>query len=201
MLLLENVFYDQLSVIEQQLRLPDRFFRNIRAEDDWSFIIKIHALFEAAVSDQVCEKLNRPELKDVMSCLELSDSRRGKVAFADALGMLGDGTVARRHRGFIRHLSELRNKLAHDPRNVNFDLREDIDQLCQTDKRRLFVRCDTFSGNDDLIFERVFLVDPKTIIWWSAVATIAQIYDFNEIRGLQAGHLEFLRSLYHQETN
>ena len=195
MLLLESAFYDQLGLIERQLGLPDGFFRNVRGEDDWSFVIKIHALFEAAFPERICAELDRPELKDVISCLELSGTRRGKVAFANALGMLGDGAAAGRHRGFVRHLSELRNKLAHDPRNVSFRLKEDIDQLAQNDRRRLFVKCDSFSGNDDLIFENVFLVDPKTVVWWSAVATLAQIYGFTEITELQANTRNFLESL------
>lgn len=196
MLLLENSFYDELSQIENRLGLAEGFFRSVRGESDWAFIIKIHALLEAAFSDRICANLVRPELLDIMSAIPMSDSHCGKVAFANSLGMLGDGEQARAHRGFIRYLSELRNMLAHDPRNVDYNLMAELDNKPTRESRfALFRKSDSFSSNDNDVFENVFLVNPKMVVWWSAVSTLARIYDFYALTARQAQTVEFLKSL------
>ena len=42
--------------------LPIGFLEGLRAEDDWSFIIKVHALIEAAVSHLLCSVLGKATL-------------------------------------------------------------------------------------------------------------------------------------------
>lgn len=83
--------------------------------DDWSFVIKIHALLEAALTHLLASELERPELTDILSKIETSDKRAGKVAFVKALKLLDED-----HRRFINALSELRNVLVHDIRNTSF---------------------------------------------------------------------------------
>ena len=49
--------------------------------------------------------------------MDFNNTKSGKVAFARALGLLESREVA-----FLRGLSELRNQLVHDIRNVDFSL-------------------------------------------------------------------------------
>lgn len=130
-----------------------------------------------------------------MIAIPMSDTRCGKARFAEVLGMLGVGKAAKAHKGFIGYLSELRNNLAHDPRNVNFDLKKEIDGMRRDRQQSLFKNCDTFSSNDNDVFENVFLVNPKMVVWWSAVSTLARIYDFYALTARQAQTVEFLKSL------
>ena len=44
-----------LQVLESELNLPPQFLERLRLEDDWSFVIKTHALVEAAVSHQLSQ--------------------------------------------------------------------------------------------------------------------------------------------------
>ena len=50
-------------------------------ENDWSFVIKLHALVEAAVAHLLTEQLSRPELSDLFAHLDISNKTTGKAAF------------------------------------------------------------------------------------------------------------------------
>jgi hypothetical protein len=174
--------------MEAELGLPTGFLEGIKKEDDWSFIIKTHALLEAAVSHLLCKALGKDALADVFSHLELSDKRRGKVAFATALDLL-----QKPDRRFISSLSELRNSLVHDVRNVGFSLPEHVAAMDATAFAEFVKRFDSFSIGGTVAFEgkevpsgEVFRRDPKTAIWWSAMLTVAIIYQVKEIHRLRA---------------
>src|SRR5689334_8544105 len=77
-----------LSGLENNLGLPKDFIKSImRSSDDWSFIIKTHALFESAITHWVTEELNRPELELLVSRLSFL-GKTGKLAFAKSLGLI-----------------------------------------------------------------------------------------------------------------
>ena len=97
--------------------LPNTFFDDLQKGDDWSFVIKIHAIFEALVTDLIRVELGRKELADLLARIELSRRPTGKLEIAKCLGALYEKEVK-----FIRNLSELRNDLVHNIRNVGFDL-------------------------------------------------------------------------------
>jgi hypothetical protein len=105
--------------IENELGLPTNFLWNLRHDDDWSVIIKLHALIETAVTHLLVRYFGHDELEDVFSNMELGNVRAGKVVFLSKLNCLEES-----QRGFIRSLSKLRNHLVHDIRNVRFSLTE-----------------------------------------------------------------------------
>ncbi|QIN79349.1 hypothetical protein GBA65_13445 [Rubrobacter marinus] len=103
--------------LEENLQLPIGFFEALVQEDDWSFIIKLHALMEAAVTHLVVETIAKPSLQDIFARIDMSNTQTGKLAFADKLELLSKDV-----RRFVRTLSELRNEFVHDVSNVNVDL-------------------------------------------------------------------------------
>ena len=76
-----------VPLLEQKLGLESGFFESLDGENesDWSFIIKAHALIEAAISHLLTEHLRRPELGDIFSRLDMSNKSTGKAAFVNAL--------------------------------------------------------------------------------------------------------------------
>jgi hypothetical protein len=110
---------ESLTSLERDLGLPEGFCLKLKVEDDWSFVIKLHALIECAVAEQLTRTFERKELADVFSRFELSNTKTGKLALIKALNLLPLG-----HVQFIRNLSELRNALAHKVQNVNLSLVE-----------------------------------------------------------------------------
>jgi hypothetical protein len=170
-----------------------------KEEDDWSFVIKLHALIECAVAEQLTQTFQRKELADVFSRFELSNTKTGKLALIRALNLLPG-----RHVQFIRNLSELRNALAHKVQNVNVslvkyfrdrtrnhkpnELRKFADQWAFAIK----VEGEEYSDQpmarfsavmtakeipDGVSFDRAraLLVVPKTAIWFTALTVLDAI--------------------------
>src|SRR5882672_547760 len=118
-----------VTEFEKELGLSNGFFVNLLLkEDDWSFVIKLHALVEAAVAHTLAATCGE-KLLDVFSRLELGSSTIGKLAFAKALDLLDEG-----ERKFIRRLSEIRNSFAHDVRQAGRTLADYVSKL---DKNQL----------------------------------------------------------------
>ena len=81
---------DLVPLLEQKLGLKPGFLESLddENENDWSFVIKVHALIEAAISHLLTEDLCRPELADLFSRLDMSNKATGKAAFVKALNLL-----------------------------------------------------------------------------------------------------------------
>lgn len=168
---------DEVLSLEKALGLPNGFFHKLIEEDDWSFVIKLHALIEAAVTHALVHKTGVEGLLNVFSMVELSKPKTGKLAFAKALGILD-----RDERRFIRNLSELRNDLVHKITNVAFKFEEYVVGL-DAKQRKAF--CDAFGyGWDDPVVIRgrsiergQFTLDnPKICISRGAMCCLALIY-------------------------
>jgi len=122
-----------VAALEAELSLPKGFLYSLKNENDWSFIIKIHALIEAAVSYLLTQKLGHDKLLPIFSRMELSNKTTGKTAFISTLKLLNKD-----ERRFVSSLSELRNILIHNVKNVSVDLKGYALTLKQ-DKKRNFV--------------------------------------------------------------
>ena len=110
---------ESLQALERDLGLPKGFCVKLIEEDDWSFVIKLHALVESAVSELITRTVQRNELSDIFSRIEMSNTRTGKLAFVKALNLLPS-----RHIQFVHKLSELRNMIAHRIQNTGINLIE-----------------------------------------------------------------------------
>lgn len=186
-----------VRLIEQAIGVQHGFLESLKEEDDWSFIIKLHALFEAGISHLLCIALAREELADVFAHLELSDKRAGKMAFAKALSLLDD-----KDRRFISSLSELRNQLVHNVKNATFDLKNHVASLDPKAFTAFMTKFDTFSTGPTVTVGRkttpvtdVFKEDPKKAIWWSGMVTLAIVQKKAEVEQLreEAKRYELLR--------
>lgn len=110
--------------LEKKIGLEEGFFENLLKEDDWSFIIKLHALFESVCTQLLLFHFNEPGMVDVISRLELSNKSTGRLAFLKSAELLGQDD-----RKYISSLSEIRNKLVHDVRNTKYSLVELVESL------------------------------------------------------------------------
>lgn len=135
-----------VPTLSSKLGLAEDFFDRLINEDDWSFIIKLHSLFEAACNNLIIFHFQEQELSAVISKLELSNKRTGKVAFLKALGLLGE-----RQRIFISSLSELRNQLVHDIGRCSFNLKKFISSMSDQEIKK-FVK--TFSPHETKIIDK-----------------------------------------------
>lgn len=129
--------------LEEKIGLETGFFTALYDEDDWSFVIKLHALLEAACTHLLLFHFNEPELADLFARLELSGKTVGKTVFLGKLGLLG-----KEWRRFVSALSELRNDLVHDIRQSTFSLAQFVESLDPTAVKNFAI---AFSPHESVI--------------------------------------------------
>ncbi|MCX6558686.1 MAG: hypothetical protein NTW95_14850 [Candidatus Aminicenantes bacterium] len=173
----DDNLYDAVHEIEKSLGLPSNFYSSLLEEDDWSFIIKIHSLVEAAVTHILVVASGKQELINVFTLLELSDNRKGKLAFIKDMNLL-----EKKYRRFIKTLSELRNSLVHDIKNVGFSF-DDYFKKLNPEKRKSFVEAMSLGFNEKLeingkqfTFKDHIENKPKESIWLATMVLLAEIY-------------------------
>lgn len=157
----KHVIGANLRAFETELGLPDGFLDRLLFEDDWSFVIKAHALIEGTITHLLTGAVDA-RLGKVFSRLELSGADTGKLVFAESLGLI-DST----ERNFIRRFSELRNKLVHDVRQVSFTFEAYFATL---DKNQLSSFSDAVSAffastPDKQAFKTVVFQRPRLAMW------------------------------------
>lgn len=162
-----------VPLLEVKLGLEPGLFESLDSGDDndWSFVIKAHALAEAAVSHLLTEAVKRPELGDLFSRLDMSNKATGKAAFVKALGLLGE-----EQRRFVSALSELRNRLVHDVRSVNFDLLEHVDSLGPKEHEIFLKNFNIISTEVTDDVRNLFRFDPRQALWYSTMAFLGIVY-------------------------
>lgn len=124
------LWYADISKLEQLLELPPGFVDGLLNEDDWSYVVKTHALLEAALTHMLIDA-NDPRLADVFRKLQLGGGRTGKIAFAKALEVADPASLK-----LISQISELRNSLVHDVRQFSFKLVPYVQSLPPNESRQ-----------------------------------------------------------------
>jgi hypothetical protein len=117
-----------IDLLEEKLN----FLLDFLEEDDWTFVIKAHALIETAVTQMIVQHLGQTELTKIIELLPLSENRTGKIAVAKQLNLLDD-----RQRKFVRFFSELRNSLVHRLDNLDFNFDNYVSSLDVNQRRSL----------------------------------------------------------------
>jgi hypothetical protein len=157
--------------VEHRLGLPTGFCERLFAEDDWSFIIKLHALCEAVITTALTSAFGNPDLEPIFSRLEMSQRQIGKAAFARAANLVVD-TEAR----FLYSLSELRNRLVHSVANVTFDLTRHVATLDINQRRNFVMAFGYWEQGDERAFEAVakwVCEQPKEAMWRIGLMVVA----------------------------
>ena len=156
--------------------LPEDFLDKLRLESDWSFVIKLHSLFEAVLASLIVKRLNAPAVQEAIVNLEFNNVKSGKVAFARALAL-----IDARDGAFLRGLSELRNKLVHDIRNVQFDLRSYVSGMDHKQRKKFKAEfgkaiCSLKTGEPT--YNRLFKEQPSLIIYLASYSCLLSL-EFN----------------------
>ncbi len=165
-----------IAELEERANLKSGFYSGLLTEDDWSFVIKIHALYEAAVSHLLVYAIGKNELESYISRLELGDKSRGKLRLVKDLGLLDE-----QERKFIYALSEIRNDFVHKVANTCVGL-EDYLQSLDEHKRKNYHRTFGYTYTETLhiaghtVDSRVFTREnPRIAIWHNSMHVLAVI--------------------------
>lgn len=173
-----------VNQLEEELGIATGFLESLFKEDDWSFVIKTHALLEAALTHVLTVFVGEPRLERLFARLELSGATTGKVVLARDLNLLSEA----RDRRFIRSLSELRNDLVHDVRYVTFTFGSHLAQMDDAQVKLFRKNFDTWSVSEthEIASKKIPMVQffrekPKLAIWYSAVSTLGTLYGMHQI--------------------
>jgi len=165
-----------IAELENDTGVKEGFFAGLLVEDDWSFIIKIHALYEAAVSNLITNKIGQVKLEGFISRLELSDKSKGKLKLAKDLNLLDD-----QERKFIYSLSEIRNSFVHNVKNTQVDLEKYLDNLDEN-KRQNYIDTFGYTYPENItiagktINSKIFTREnPRIAIWHNSIHVLAVI--------------------------
>ncbi len=182
--------------LQSKLGLPENFFKDLLEENDWSFIIKLHALLEGACSKLLTFHFNEPLIEKIFSRLALSDISTGKLAFLKELELLSTESIK-----YIATLSQFRNKLVHNVQHYDVDLKKMIAEFDKNQKKSYAIAFSPFEtkirkfdnldipkleSNKDLekqinvgnIISR-FEKNPKVHIWTGAYDVLVSIVDMH----------------------
>jgi hypothetical protein len=170
---------DEVTELERELGLPHNWYSSLlkrSGESDWSFVIKLHALFEAATAHAIHASLNRPELKEFVERLNMR-GMTSKTALGQALGVL---TPA--HVRFLNELSRIRNDCIHDVRNVTFRFDGYIDRLEPDQRNGLLLLFDVLrdpmpiAAGESIPRNEFVRRNTRTSLWIVAYILLAKIY-------------------------
>lgn len=183
--------FEVINKLEHKIGVSSGFFNTLLKEDDWTFIVKLHALIEASITHLLSETIsismtdystdiNKQSLTKVMSWTELSNKRTGKTAIAHSLGLIPDY-----QREFIYYLSDLRNILVHDVKNTSFKLKDYVTGL-NTQQRKNFILAFNSGTISDIAISKLLkqsiskdkftIENPKFAIWLTSLISLEEIY-------------------------
>lgn len=102
-----------------------------KKDSDWVFVIKLHAIIETAMN-RLLQAFFNAYRRDVdqkgilkfITSLETSGESVSKLALLSALNLLPPEM-----KKYVRTLSEVRNRLVHDPRNYDFTFASHVEGL------------------------------------------------------------------------
>lgn len=177
--------YKRIGRFEKELEIPENFFRNLLREDDWTFIIKLHSLLEGAITFLIATHVNIKELRDFFERLELSNKNTGKIVIVSHLNLLEKSEIS-----YIQSLSELRNKLVHDVKNVNFYFKQYFGSMNKQQKIKNMknfgiIYDDDLSENAKREGIDFFNKKPKFFLWLNAMLILLKIYNYKELISLK----------------
>jgi hypothetical protein len=161
-----------LSSIEQEFGLRGGFFLELGREDDWSFVIKMHALVEAMVFHLLTHAIGDTRISEFFERLELSNPRTGKIALAEMLELLESP-----ERRFIRLISELRNRLVHNVRNVNFNLQAYYEGLDKNQRQNFLDGAGWWCSPGPHKLADSLSNNPQSILWFALLSLTVRIND------------------------
>ena len=186
---------EAVEILQERLGLEPGFLWSLKNEDDWSFLIKLHALMEAAVSRLLAVRLGHESLLDIFANLEFANKKSGRLAFLKNLDLLDS-----QDRSFLRRLAELRNDMVHDVSKVGFDLKEYVGGLDKQALKSLVTQCNNFAvamepGGEPVVHdgeklvsaEELFRKKPKLALWNAGLIVLFVIYVKEELHGKAEG--------------
>lgn len=149
------------------------FMKTLLQADDWSMIIKSHALIETLVTELIISQIDEEKLKSLIERLPLSDEQVGKLKITKDYNLL-----TQEQRKFIKRFSELRNMIVHKFENINFNL-DEYSKSLEKNQKKSWLNIITWYANDDIKnkedWKKISDDNPSVGVWFSVVQLVSEI--------------------------
>lgn len=184
--------FNDISEFEKLLALPSGFYEKLLEEDDWSFVVKLSALFEAASTHILVKRLGTPELADSFAELDYANSKFGKVTLLKKLD-----AIANEQSKALLALATLRNKLVHNVASVGFSFEKYIATLDKQQQNAFVLSFghginDNMKLGDDVVSRRDFVLEnAKLSLWMTSAEILACLYLEIEVAQFRLQRLAF----------
>lgn len=174
---------EEVATAERHLGVAEGTISSIQSEPDYLFVVKIYATIEPILNELLAGRLalgrkiaplslllggdaagggaaTDEELLAMMAAMPL-DGRSGKLRLCGALGCLNP-----RQRCYISALARVRNRFAHNIRNVNLTLDDIAQKMCprESDRKKLFLDLMGWQGSAEYI-NIIFALTGKEMIY------------------------------------
>ena len=142
---------DLADTIRQETSSINEFFAEIVKDNDWSFVIKAHALIETIINKLLIKKIG--ELAETRSFTTIPLSKK--------IDMLHEiGICSKNDKQFLKYISALRNKLVHNSDNLKFTFDEYFKKMSQNQEKEFFRILGVDKSEENMMIEH-----PKEKLW------------------------------------
>src|SRR5208282_4323858 len=125
--------FEMVLLAEKRLELPIlSYYKLLNEENDWTFILRIHVLFEGVVQRVIKHVLQFPEIHKQANVENWENGTyRAKLDLALKIKVLEPDYYT-----YLLELGRLRNRIVHNLKYFDFDLREYTSHLSQEQWKR-----------------------------------------------------------------
>ncbi len=161
-----------IEKLEQFLGIPIGFCDELLYENDWSFVIKLHALLESALNELLVSELDNPKLKKFVTKLAIQ-GRSGKISLAEELNIL-----SKEEKEFIIALTSMRNQFAHVVRCVGTTIPIYLKSLDPAERKKInsCLGLEKFKNISDSSLSQAISENPRVPIIVNAVNVLTSIF-------------------------
>jgi hypothetical protein len=177
----DYIWKGAIGEFEKRVKLRTGFVYSLAQEDDWTFVIKIHALYETALTDVLATTFGNQKLKEALAEISMAD----KLKLATACSLFD-----KEDRDMLRALSNLRNKLVHSVAQVAFSFST---YLGDQNRKKQFLESFAQIWPDPVILpgniqakrETFVIENPRITLWLWCQRILANVYLEDERRRLR----------------
>lgn len=166
----EELIKNSLTSMTDELADKTEFMLSLLNSDDWSMIIKAHALIETIVTELIIAQTEEEKLKPLIERLPLSDNQIGKLKIAKDYNLLTNEQCT-----FVRRFSELRNMIVHKFENVNFNIKNHIESFDKNQKKSWLKAIVWYAEDEETKqnWEQISVEQPSVGLWFSTMMFVS----------------------------
>ena len=178
-----KISFGSIDTISEDINKNNDFLFELLNDNDWSFVIKAHALLETIITELIICKIEEAKLKPLIDKIPLHDTQVSKIKILKTYGL-----ITKEQETFIKTLSEIRNNIVHKFENINFSFSKYVEGLDKNQKKVWKNKIVWFKFSEKTIndMKNLSLSNPKNAIWFSIFLYISEtVVEINKLKGIQ----------------